>query len=147
MRGDDCRRRSEDHSGEQLRDLPEDKKFPLARLRTYFRDYHLLLDEQAAEILAVTDAIAERARKTGNTTIRSIGDIARHQTIKDNDAEFVTPQDMLGELRADNLHMVESFRRAKDVADKAKDNATSGLIDAWTDEAERRAWFLFEISR
>ena len=113
----------------------------------YFRDYHLLLDEQAAEILAVTDAIAERARKTGNTTIRSIGDIARHQTIKDNDAEFVTPQDMLGELRADNLHMVESFRRAKDVADKAKDNATSGLIDAWTDEAERRAWFLFEISR
>lgn len=113
----------------------------------YFRDYHLLLDEQAAEILAVTDAIAERARKTGNTTIRSIGDIARHQTIKDNDVEFVTPQDMLSELRADNLHMVESFRRAKEVADEAKDNATSGLIDTWTDEAERRAWFLFEISR
>ena len=113
----------------------------------YFRDYHLLLDEQAAEILAATDAIAERARKTGNTTIRSIGDIARHQTIKDNDAEFVTPQDMLSELRADNLHMVESFRRAKAVADKAMDNATSGLIDAWTDEAERRAWFLFEMSR
>ena len=113
----------------------------------YFRDYHLLLDEQAAEILAVTDAIAERARKTGNTTIRSIGDIARHQTITDNDAEFVTPQDMLSELRADNLHMVESFRRAKQVADEAKDNATSGLIDTWTDEAERRAWFLFEISR
>ncbi|WP_312062487.1 DNA starvation/stationary phase protection protein [Brevundimonas sp.] len=113
----------------------------------YFRDYHLLLDEQAAEILAATDAIAERARKTGNTTIRSISDIARHQTIKDNDAEFVTPQDMLAELRADNLHMVESFRRAKDVADKARDNATSGLVDAWTDEAERRAWFLFEISR
>lgn len=113
----------------------------------YFRDYHLLLDEQAAEILAVTDAIAERARKTGNTTIRSIGDVARHQTIKDNDAEFVTPQDMLEELRSDNLHMVESFRRAKDVADEAKDNATSGLIDTWTDEAERRAWFLFEMSR
>ena len=113
----------------------------------YFRDYHLLLDVQAAEILAVTDAIAERARKTGNTTIRSIGDIARHQTITDNDAEFVTPQDMLSELRADNLHMVESFRRAKYVADEAKDNATSGLIDTWTDEAERRAWFLFEISR
>lgn len=105
----------------------------------YFRDYHLLLDEQAAEILAATDAIAERARKTGNTTLRSIGDIARHQTIKDNDADFVTPQDMLAELRADNLHMVESLRRAKDVADKAKDNATSGLIDTWTDEAERRA--------
>ena len=109
----------------------------------YFRDYHLLLDEQAAEILAATDAIAERARKTGNTTLRSIGDIARHQTIKDNDADFVTPQDM----RADNLHMVESLRRAKDVADKAKDNATSGLIDTWTDEAERRAWFLFEVGR
>ena len=113
----------------------------------YFRDYHLLLDEQAAEILAATDAMAERARKTGNTTIRSIGDIARHQTIKDNDAEFVTPQDMLTELRADNLHMGESLRRAKDVADQAKDNATSGLIDTWTDEAERRAWFLFEVSR
>lgn len=113
----------------------------------YFRDYHLLLDEQAAEILAVTDAIAERARKTGNRTLTSIGDIARHQTIKDNDAEFVTPQEMLGELRADNLHMVEAFRRAKEVADEAKDNATSGLIDAWTDEAERRAWFLFEASR
>ena len=113
----------------------------------YFRDYHRLLDEQAAEILAAADAIAERARKTGNTTIRSIGDIARHQTIKDNDAEFVTPQDMLGELRADNLHMVGSLRRAKEVADQAKDNATSGLTDTWTDEAERRAWFLFEISR
>lgn len=112
-----------------------------------FRDYHLLLDEQAGQILAATDAIAERARKTGNTTIRSIGDIARHQTIKDNDAEFVTPRDMLGELRADNLHMVELLRRAKKVADAANDNATSGLIDTWTDEAERRAWFLFEISR
>jgi len=113
----------------------------------HISDYHLLLDEQAAEILAVTDAIAERARKTGNRTLTSIGDIARHQTIKDNDAEFVTPQEMLGELRADNLHMVEAFRRAKEVADEAKDNATSGLIDAWTDEAERRAWFLFEASR
>lgn len=113
----------------------------------YFRDYHLLLDEQAAEILAVTDAIAERARKTGNTTIRSIGDVARHQTIKDNDADFVKPQDMLAELRADNLSMVESLRRAKDIADAAKDNGTSGLIDTWTDEAERRAWFLYEVGR
>ncbi|WP_120216429.1 Dps family protein [Sphingopyxis sp. EG6] len=113
----------------------------------YFRDYHLLLDEQANEILAVTDAIAERARKTGNTTLRSIGDIARHQTIKDNDADFVSPRDMLAELRADNLHMVESLRRAKDVADTARDNGTSGLIDTWTDEAERRAWFLFEVGR
>lgn len=113
----------------------------------YFRDYHLLLDEQAADILAVTDAIAERARKTGNTTLRSIGDIARHQTIRDNDAEHVAPQDMLAELRADNLQLVELLRQAKVVADDAKDNATSGLIDTWTDEAERRAWFLFEMGR
>lgn len=83
----------------------------------------------------------------GDTTIRSIGDIARHQTIKDNDAEFVTSYAMLTELRADNLYLVESLRRVKNVADEAKDNATSGLIDAWTDGAERRAWFLFEVSR
>lgn len=113
----------------------------------YFRDYHLLLDEQAAEILAATDAIAERARKTGNTTLRSIGDIARRQTIKDNDEEFVSPQAMLAELRADNLQMVESLRRAKEIADQARDNGTSGLIDVWTDEAERRAWFLYEVGR
>lgn len=113
----------------------------------YFRDYHLLLDEQAGEILAATDAIAERARKTGNTTLRSIGDIARRQTIKDNDDEFVSPQAMLAELRADNLQMVESLRRAKEIADQARDNGTSGLIDVWTDEAERRAWFLYEVGR
>ena len=113
----------------------------------YFRDYHLLLDEQASEILAATDAIAERARKTGNTTLRSIGDIARRQTIKDNDEAFVKPRDMLAELRADNLSLVESLRRAKKAADDASDNATSGLVDTWTDEAERRAWFLFEVGR
>ena len=79
--------------------------------------------------------------------IEKIGDIARKQRLSDNDAEYVDPQDMLAELRADNLHLVESLRRAKDVADQAKDNATSGLIDTWTDEAERRAWFLFEVSR
>lgn len=113
----------------------------------YFRDYHLLLDEQATQILAATDAIAERVRKTGNATLRSIGDIVRRQSLKDNDADFVAPQDMLTELRADNLHLVESLRAAKGAADEAKDNATSGLIDAWTDEAERRAWFLFEAGR
>ncbi len=113
----------------------------------HFRDYHLMLDEQAAEIFASTDAIAERVRKTGNTTLRSIGDIARHQTVKDNDAEFVTPADMLSELRDDNLRLVESLREAKDLADGAKDNATSGMIDDWTDLAERRAWFLFEAGR
>lgn len=113
----------------------------------YFRDYHLLLDEQANEILAVTDAIAERARKTGNTTLRSIGDIARRQTIKDNDAEFVSAEAMLAELREDNLKLVELLREAKDIVDEAKDNATSGILDDWTDQAEERAWFLFETSR
>ena len=113
----------------------------------HFRDYHLLLDEQAAQILATTDAIAERVRKTGNTTLRSIGDIARRQTIKDNDTDFVAPQDMLVELRDDNLKLVEQLREAKDIVDGAKDNATSGILDDWTDEAEERAWFLFEASR
>ncbi|WP_414900101.1 Dps family protein [Sphingomonas flavalba] len=113
----------------------------------HFRDYHLLLDEQAAQILATTDEIAERVRKTGNTTLRSIGDIARHQTIKDNDADFVSAADMLAELREDNLHLVEQLREAKDIVDDAKDNATSGVLDDWTDQAEQRAWFLFEASR
>lgn len=113
----------------------------------HFRDYHLMLDEQAAEIFATTDDIAERVRKTGNTTLRSIGDVARHQTIKDNDKDFVAPGDMLKELRDDNLKLVESLRDAKDIADGAKDNATSAIIDDWTDQAERRAWFLFEAGR
>ena len=113
----------------------------------HFRDYHLLLDDQAAQIYAITDAIAERVRKTGNVTLRSIGDIARHQTIKDNDAAFVSAADMLAELRDDNLKLVESFRQVKDLADEAKDNATSGIVDEWTDQAEERAWFLFEASR
>ena len=113
----------------------------------HFHDYHLMLDAQAAQIFATTDAIAERVRKTGNTTLRSIGDISRHQTIKDNDAPFVSAEDMLAELRDDNLKLVESLREAKDIVDTAKDNATSGILDTWTDEAEERAWFLFEASR
>ena len=113
----------------------------------HFRDYHLMLDEQATQILGTTDAIAERVRKTGNTTLRSIGDIARHQTIKDNDKEFVKPVDMLAELREDNLKHVELLREAKDIVDEARDNATSGILDDWTDQAEERAWFLFEASR
>ena len=113
----------------------------------HFRDYHLLLDDQAQQIYGITDAIAERVRKTGNVTLRSIGDISRHQTIKDNDANFVGPADMLSELRDDNLKLVESFRNVKDLADAAKDNATSGIVDEWTDQAEERAWFLFEASR
>jgi len=113
----------------------------------HFRDYHLMLDEQADQIFASTDDIAERVRKTGNTTLRSIGDIARHQTIKDNDKDFVSPDAMLKELRDDNLALVQSLREAKDIADDARDNATSAMIDDWTDQAERRAWFLFEAGR
>ncbi|MBY8824793.1 Dps family protein [Sphingomonas colocasiae] len=113
----------------------------------HFRDYHLMLDEQATQILATTDEIAERVRKTGNTTLRSIGDIARRQSIKDNDDEFVSAANMLAELREDNLALVASLREAKDIVDEAKDNATSGILDDWTDQAEQRAWFLFEASR
>jgi starvation-inducible DNA-binding protein len=113
----------------------------------HFHDYHLLFDAQAAQIFATTDQIAERVRKTGNTTLRSIGDVARHQSIKDNDATFVKPEDMLLELRDDNRKLVEKLREAKDIVDEAKDNATSGILDDWTDQAEERAWFLFEASR
>ena len=113
----------------------------------HFRDYHLLLDDQAAQILAVTDAIAERVRKIGGTTLRSVGDISRRQTIVDNDREFVPADDMLAELRADNQRLVENFREVKAAAETAKDNATSGIVDTWTDEAEERAWFLFEATR
>lgn len=113
----------------------------------HFRDYHLMLDDQASQILLTTDAIAERVRKTGNVTLRSIGDIARRQTIKDNDADFVSADTMLAELREDNLSLVASLREAKEIVDEAKDNATSGILDDWTDQAEERAWFLFEASR
>lgn len=113
----------------------------------HFRDYHLLFDEQAAQILLVTDLIAERVRKTGNVTLRSISDISRHQTIRDNDAGFVSAKDMLEELRADNLALVEGFRAVKKAAGDAGDNATEGVVDDWTDQAEQRAWFLFEAGR
>ena len=105
----------------------------------HFRDYHLLMDDQAAQIYGITDAIAERVRKTGNVTLRSIGDVSRHQTIKDNDEAFVSAADMLAELRDDNLKLVESFRNVKELAEAAKDNATSGIVDEWTDQAEERA--------
>jgi len=113
----------------------------------HFRDYHLMLDEQAAQILATTDAIAERVRKIGRTTLRSIGDVARRQRIKDNDLDFVSASDMLAELRDDNLKLVGTLRETKELADAAGDNATSSMLDDWTDEAEQRAWFLFEASR
>ena len=113
----------------------------------HFRDYHLMLDEQAAQVLGVTDLIAERVRKTGGTTLRSIGDIARRQSIRDNDQPFVSAADMLHELREDNLHLVEVLRRARAAAEAANDTATSSLADDWIDQAEERAWFLFEASR
>lgn len=113
----------------------------------HFRDYHLMLDEQAAQILGTTDAIAERVRKTGGTTLRSIGHVARLQRIEDNDADFVTAKDMLAELHRDNLKLVELLREAKEVADEADDNATASMLDEWTDLAEKRAWFLFETTR
>ncbi len=113
----------------------------------HFRDYHLLFDDQATQILASTDLIAERIRKTGNTALRSIGDIARRQSIRDNDMEEVSPAAMLAELRDDNLKIVELTRKVKDLAEAAGDNATSGIVDDWTDEAEQRAWFLFEAAQ
>ena len=113
----------------------------------HFRDYHLMLDEQATQILATTDLIAERVRKSGGSTLRSIGDIARRQSIRDNDAEFVSAADMLAELREDNLALVARLRAAKEIVDAAKDNATSGLLDDWTDQTEQRAWFLLETAR
>jgi starvation-inducible DNA-binding protein len=113
----------------------------------HFRDYHLLMDEQATQILASTDLIAERVRKIGATTLRSIGHIAKVATIKDNDAEDVSAAAMLAELRKDNLKLVEDLKKAKELADAAGDNASSGVIDAWTDEAEQRAWFLLEAAK
>lgn len=113
----------------------------------HFRDYHLMFDQQAAQILETTDAIAERVRKTGNVTLTSVGDIVRRQTIEDNNAPFPAPATMLEELRHDNLLLVAELREAKALADEAGDNGTSGLIDSWTDLAEERAWFLFETGR
>jgi starvation-inducible DNA-binding protein len=112
-----------------------------------FRDYHLMLDEQGDQIFAMTDEIAERARKLGGTTLRSIGHIARLQRIKDNDADFVTPLDMLAELRDDNRQLVAALRATHEVCDEHGDVAGASLIENWIDEAERRVWFLFEASR
>jgi len=113
----------------------------------HFRDYHLLLDEHGEQIFAMTDEIAERARKIGGTTIRSIGDIAQHQRLKDNDQEFVTPGDMLAELCADNQRLTRFLRSAHELCDRHKDIATASLIEVWVDQTERRTWFLAEIAR
>jgi starvation-inducible DNA-binding protein len=113
----------------------------------HFRDYHLLLDEQADQIYAMADPIAERVRKLGGTTLRSIGHIARLQRVLDNDAEYVEPSDMLAELREDNKTLAARLREAHNVCDDHHDIATASLIEVWIDETERRTWFLFEASR
>jgi starvation-inducible DNA-binding protein len=113
----------------------------------HFRDYHLMLDEQADQIFATTDDIAERVRKIGGTTIRSIGHIGRLQRVLDNDADFVTPLDMIAELRDDNRQLTAHLRETHDLCDEHGDVATASLIENWVDQAERRTWFLFEASR
>ena len=113
----------------------------------HFRDYHLMLDEQGGELFEMTDMIAERIRKIGGNTLRSIGDIARRQRVKDNDSEFVAPLAMLAELCGDNKQLVSELRKAHDVTDRHRDIASSSLIENWIDETERRTWFLYEASR
>jgi starvation-inducible DNA-binding protein len=113
----------------------------------HFRDYHLLLDEHGDQIFAMTDPIAERARKIGGNTLRSIGDISRQQRILDNDAEYVDPHAMLAELAGDNQHLVTAMREVHNTCDTYGDVATASLLEVWIDETERRTWFLFEITR
>ena len=113
----------------------------------HFRDYHLLLDDQGDQIFAATDAIAERVRKVGGTTLRSIGQISRSQRLLDNDADYVTPHDMLAELREDNKQLVAFMRETHDLCDEGNDVASASLLENWIDEAEQRTWFLFEASR
>ena len=113
----------------------------------HFRDYHLLLDDQGEQIFAMTDAIAERARKIGGTTLRSIGQIARLQRISDNDAEYVKPFDMIIELRDDNAMLTRNMREVHSLCDEGRDVAIASLLENWIDETEKRIWFLFECSR
>jgi len=113
----------------------------------HFRDYHLLLDEQADQIFAITDPVAERVRKLGGGTIRSIGQIAKLQRLLDNDADYVSPLDMLAELREDNMRLAAHMRETHGVCDERGDVATASLLEVWIDEAEKRVWYLFEASR
>jgi starvation-inducible DNA-binding protein len=113
----------------------------------HFRDYHLLLDEHSDQIFATTDVIAERVRKIGGNTLRSIGDIARKTRIADNDAAYVAPDDMLAELREDNQRVIAAMREAHDLCDEHNDVATASLLEPFIDDAERRVWFLYEIGR
>ena len=114
---------------------------------SHFRDYHLMLDEQADQIFATTDDIAERARKIGGTTLHSIGDIAKYQRLKDNSEEFVAPKEMLEELLNDNQKLTKFLRAAHEVCEKHNDIATASLIEVWVDQTERRSWFLFETAQ
>ena len=113
----------------------------------HFRDYHLLLDEQAQQIFAMTDDIAERARKIGGSTIRSISDISRNQRLHDNNEDFVAPQDMLADLSADNQRFTRLLRAAHEICEQYNDVATASLIENWIDETERRTWFLWETTQ
>ena len=113
----------------------------------HFRDYHLLLDEQSEQIFAMTDDIAERGRKIGSRTLHSIGEINRSQRILDNDADFVTPQDMLAELRDDNQRLAAAMRETHDLCNEHRDVATASLLENWIDQTERRVWFLYEAGR
>ena len=113
----------------------------------HFRDYHLLLDEQSEQIFALTDALAERVRKIGGTTLRSIGHVSRLQRVLDNDADYVTPLDMLAELRDDNKQLAAHMRETHGLCDEHNDVASASLLETWVDEAERRTWFLFEATR
>lgn len=113
----------------------------------HFRDYHLMFDEQAAELLASTDELAERVRKIGGNTLRSIGDIARHQTLEDNDKAYVSPDDMLNELREDNMKAVKAMREAHKLCDDNDDIGSASLLEDFIDQGEKRIWFLFETAR
>ena len=113
----------------------------------HFRSYHLMFEEQATEIFATTDELAERVRKLGGSTLRSIGDVARQQTVKDNDKAFVSPGEMLSELMADNKAMAAAMRKAHELADKHEDVATASLLETFLDATEKRTWFLFEAGR
>lgn len=123
------------------------KNFHWHMLGSHFRDYHLMLDEQGAQIFAIADDIAERVRKIGGTTLRSIGDVARRQRIADNDATHLSPEAMLSELRHDNLQLAAFMLAAHEVCERHRDVATASLIENWIDEAQRRAWFLAEACR
>lgn len=113
----------------------------------HFRDYHLLLDEQSDQIFATTDQLAERVRKIGGTTLKSIGEVAKRQTIKDNNEDYVPPREMLRELMQDNKHVAAAMRKAHEVCDEAGDVASASILEVFIDETERRTWFLFEATR